>query len=113
MTSTRPAFEEITEFRQGKKEVLGIFSDGCCTGDGRFGIDQIHRRIGSTALLAVIAILIFGFTFRAGAFDVTVGEEQLLFRIVSLGNALAGDMAIGLQPAINHVRKFVVFSAVR
>ena len=56
--------------------------------------------------------MIFGVTLRAFAFDVTIRQKHILYRIVKLFDHFAGDEAGCFEFAINILRQLVIFNAV-
>ncbi|MCY1363797.1 hypothetical protein D9M69_505760 [compost metagenome] len=62
-------------------------------GDRRFRVLQLGGRVGRAAGFAVVAVLVGGAAFRAGALDEAVGQEHLLFRVEVLGDRAGGDVA--------------------
>ena len=94
--TARPVLQKLGKLRQLKEIVGRGFFDGGGPRDRRHRIDQINRRVGCTAGFAVIAVLIFGFAFRAAALDIAVRQKQIFLRIKSLSNLPLGNMAIGI-----------------
>ena len=108
----QPLPEHGFELGQFEKEVDGIFLDGSCTRDGRNRIYQLCRCVGGATGLAVVAVLVRRFAAGAGALDKPVSQEQLLFRVESLGDGPGCDVPIGFQPAVDLLTPVPVFRGV-
>ncbi|SRN43854.1 Uncharacterised protein [Shigella flexneri] len=73
----------------------------CSTRNHRFRLDQFSRAVGRAADFAVIAVLIRGFTFRAGAFHKTVRQEHAFFRIVQLRDGAVFNKTVFFQARVD------------
>ena len=62
----------------------GLFLDRGRPGQPAFRVDQIHRVEGPAAVLALVAPGMRVAAMRAGAFDITVRQKPLLFRVEEL-----------------------------
>ena len=91
--------------RVGKLEevVFGSAQFGLGTGNRRVRLDQVGRRIGGAADLAIVAVLVPGVALRALALDEAVGQEQLLDRVVVLLDGADFDQAGGAQLEVDVV----------
>ena len=80
------AAQESFAARVGELEevMLGGAQLGLGAGNGRVRVLEIGRGIGGAAGFAVVAILVGSAAFRTFALDETVGQEQLLDRVVIL-----------------------------
>ncbi|MCY1410138.1 hypothetical protein D9M71_255030 [compost metagenome] len=107
-----PALQHGLEIRQLEEEVLGVLEHRRGAGNRRFRVLQLGRRISCTAFFAVVAILVFGRAFRAGALDEAVGQEHLLFRVEVLGDRARGDMPGFTQLQVDMARQLAVFFGV-
>ena len=87
-----PGLQHLLEVRQLEEEVLGILEHRGSAGDRRLRILQLSRRVGCTAFFAVVAVLVFGAAFGAGALDEAVGQEHFLFRVEILGHRTLVDV---------------------
>ena len=56
--------------------VFGVAQFGGGAGERGVGFEEVGGRVGGAADFAVVAVLVFGFAFRAGAFDEAVGQEH-------------------------------------
>lgn len=92
--------------------MLGILEHRSGAGDRRLRILQIGWRVGRTAFFAVVAVLVFGAAFRAGALDEAVGQEHFLFRVEILGDRALGNMPGVTQLQIDLARQLTVFFGV-
>ena len=81
-------------------------------GQHGIGLDQVGRRIGRAADLAVVAVLVLRATLRAGALDVAVGQEHALHGIVELLDRARFDEAFGLQRAVDRLRQLDVLGRI-
>ncbi|MNP08085.1 hypothetical protein D3C76_1001410 [compost metagenome] len=77
-------------------------------GNRRFRVLQFGGRVGRAAGFAVVAVLVFGAAFRAGALDEAVGEEHLLVRVEVLGHRAGGDVAGVAQLQIDRAGQLAV-----
>jgi len=92
--------------------VFGVAQFRFGAGDGGKRLDQVGRRVGGTAHLAVVAVLVLGMALRAFALDEAVGQEQLLDRVVVLLDGPHLDQAGVAQPGVNGVGALAVFRRV-
>ena len=109
VTGAGPVFQKVRECGQGKKIMGRGLGHRRGAGYGRFGIDQVGGGVGGATGFAIVAILVLRLAPGAGALDVAVGQKQVFFRIIGLGDFPGGDMAIGLEPAIDFLRQRAVF----
>lgn len=70
-----PLIEEVMELFELNKEVFRRFFDRGRAAEGADRIDQVGRRVGSTAFRAVVSVLVSCFAVRASSFDETIGQE--------------------------------------
>ncbi|CCK07695.1 FIG00733114: hypothetical protein [Cronobacter sakazakii 696] len=108
-----PRLQHFAERRQIEEEVFRITHHRRGAGNDRFRLDKLRRAVSRAADFAVIAVLIRGFTFRAGAFYKTVRQEHAFFRVVELRNGTVFNKAVLFQASINQLRQHAVFVAVR
>ena len=71
-----PTLQEFMQRFKSHEQMLGRLLDGGCATECARRIDQIGRRVGSTALAAVVAVLIDCFARRASSLDKTIGQER-------------------------------------
>src|SRR5690606_13448859 len=83
--------------------------NGRGAGDGRTGIDQLGGAVGGATGFAVVAVLVFGLALGAGALDEAVGQEQVLFGIIGLGDGAGGDMAPVATGLVDVLGQHLVF----
>ncbi|VVM91438.1 hypothetical protein PS647_02842 [Pseudomonas fluorescens] len=107
-----PGLQHLLEVWQLEEEVLGILEHRCGAGDRRLRILQVGRCVGRTAFFAVVAVLVFGAAFRAGALDEAVGQEHFLFRVEVLGDRTRGDVPGVTQLQVDLARQLTVFFGV-
>ncbi len=107
-----PALQHLLEVRQLEEEVLGVLEHRSGAGDRRLRILQVGRGIGGTAFFAVVAVLVLGAAFRAGALDEAVGQEHFLFRVEILGDGARGDVPGVPQLEVDLARQLTVFFSV-
>ena len=100
-TAAGPCLQHFAERGQIKEEVFGITHYRRSARNHRFRLDQFSRAVGRAADFAVIAVLIRGFTFRAGAFYKTVRQEHAFFRIVKLRDGAVFNKTVLFQARIN------------
>ncbi len=104
-----PLLEHGLELGQLEEEVLGVTQYRCRAGDGRARVFQVGGLVGRAAFLAVVAVLVLGGAFRAGALDEAVGEEHALLGVEILGHRTGGDMPRIAQLAVDQLRQLAVF----
>ena len=107
-----PGLQHGLEVRQLEEEVLGVAQHRHGAGDGRTWVLQFGGLVGGAAFLAVVAVLVLGRAFRAGALDETVGEEHALFRVEVLGHRAGSDVASVTQLEVDAGGQFAVFFGV-
>lgn len=107
-----PLLQHGLEVWQLEEEVLGVTQHRGGPGDRRFGVLQLGRRVGGTALFAVVAVLVFRRALGAGALDETVGQEHALFRVEVLGYRTGGDVPGFTQARVDQARQLAVLFAV-
>ncbi|MCY1535237.1 hypothetical protein D9M68_706320 [compost metagenome] len=61
--------------------MLGFFLHRYGITQGASRVDQLLRRQGAAAFFTLVAISILIATDRAGTYDITIGEESLLFLV--------------------------------
>ena len=88
-----PVLEYLFEVTELEEQVLGIPFNRGCTRDDRDRVLEFGSGIGRATYLAIVAVLILGTAFGAGALDETVGQEHLGLGVVGLGDGPTGDMA--------------------
>ncbi|MNQ68867.1 hypothetical protein D3C85_834380 [compost metagenome] len=88
-----PLLQHGVEVGQLEEVVQRLLEHRGGAGDGRLRILQLGGRVSGAAGFAVVAVLVLGAAFRAGALDEAVGQEHLLFRVVVLGYRAGTDMA--------------------
>src|SRR5690606_9530909 len=74
---------------------------------------QFGGRIGGATGLAVVAVLVFRAAVRAGALDVTVGQEHLLDRIVELFDRAPVDVPARVERGIEAFGQLAVLARMR
>ena len=77
------------------------------------GVNQVGGRIDGATGLARVAVLIFGMTFRALAFDVSVRQKHALDRIKKLLNLACFDQSSFAQFEVNTLGELDVFRRIR
>lgn len=107
-----PGLQHCLEVRQLEEEVLGILEHRGGAGDRRLRILQVGGGVGRTAFFAVVAVLVLGAAFRAGALDEAVGQEHFLFRVEILGDGALGDVPGVSQFQVDLARQLTVFFGV-
>ena len=107
----QPLLQKAGKARQIKEEMLGIAQDRRRPGQHGIRRQQIGGRICRAAHFAVVAVLVFGLTFRTRAFDKAIGQKELFFRVIELGNGFAQDMAALHQTLIHITRPIAIFFA--
>ncbi len=112
-TAAGPCLQHFAERRQIKEEVFGITHYRRSTRNYRFRLDQFSRAVSRAADFTVIAVLIWRFTFRAGAFYKTVRQEHAFFRIVQLRDSAVFNKTVLFQASIDKLRQLAVLFAVR
>ena len=100
-TAAGPCLQHFAERGQIKEEVFRITHYRRSTRNHRFRLDQFSRAVGRAADFAVIAVLIRGFTFRAGAFHKTVRQEHAFFRIVQLRDGAVFNKTVFFQARVD------------
>ena len=95
-----------------KKKCSEDFKHRLGAGQRGIRIDQVGRRIDRAAHFACVAELILRAADRAGAFDVAVGQEHRLHRVVELLDRLRVDQARRLELAIDVLRQLDVLRRV-
>src|SRR5690606_36233058 len=98
--------------RQVEEIVGGFLAHRRGPGNGRAGIEQIGGGVGGAAGFAVVAVLVVGLALGTGALDVAVGEEQVFFRVVGLGDVPGEDVAVGLYRLVDQLRVVAVLLGV-
>ena len=112
-TAAGPCLQHFAERGQIKEEVFRITHYRRSARNHRFRLDQFSRAVGRAADFAVIAVLIRGFTFRAGAFHKTVRQEHAFFRVVQLRDSAVFNKTVLFQASIDKLRQLTVLFAVR
>ncbi|MCY1359377.1 hypothetical protein D9M69_459450 [compost metagenome] len=110
--AARPAFQHGFEVRQLEEEVLGLLEHRHRAGDRRARVLQLGRLVGGAAFLAVVAVLVLGRAFRAGALDEAVGEEHAFLGIEILGHRAGGDVSGVAQLEVDGRGQLAVLLAV-
>ncbi len=87
-----------------------FLSDRRRAGQDRARVFQVGGGIGGAAVLATVAVLVRRAAARTFAFDETVRQEHLLFRVEGLGDDPAADVPGFVQPLID---QFGVMTAFR
>ena len=100
-TAAGPCLQHFAERGQIKEEVFRITHYRRSARNHRFRLDQFSRAVGRAADFAVIAVLIRGFTFRAGAFHKTVRQEHAFFRIVQLRDGAVFNKTVFFQARVD------------
>ncbi|SJC40708.1 Uncharacterised protein [Shigella sonnei] len=108
-----PCLQHFAERRQIKEEVFGITHYRGSARNHRFRLDQFSRAICCAADFTVIAVLIWRFTFRAGAFYKTIRQEHAFFRVVQLRDSAVFNKTVLFQASIDKLRQLTVLFAVR
>src|SRR5690554_159352 len=103
-----PLGQEVGKLRQLEEIVLRLLLDGGGAGYRRAWINQLSRRVGCTAGLTVVTILVIRLALRAGAFDKPVCEKHVLLGIERLGNLTRRNVAVLLQLTIDVFRKVAI-----
>ena len=111
--AVNPAAQHVGEIRHGEKQVFGLLLHRRGAGVGGFRVDQVRWAVGRAADFAIVAVLSFGPAARAGADNVTVGEEQFLLWIEHLADAAPGDMAIAFERQKDRCGQLPVFFRMR
>ncbi len=93
--------------------MLGFFFHRGSARHRRAGIDQLGGCVGGAAGLTVVTILVFGFALGAGAFDETIRQKHLLFRIKELRDLARGNVIIVLELAVDVLREVLILLRVR
>ena len=104
-----PAAQELFKITQFKEVVFRFFLNWFSTRDSRVSVFQLNRAVGRATFLAGIAILIRFTTLRAFAFNETVRQEHLFFRVVCLSDGFFSDMPTITQSCVDSRRKVFVF----
>ena len=99
----QPFAQELLEVAQLEEEVLGLAQLRRGAGQHRSRFLQVRGRVGGAAVLAVVAVLVGRAAARAGALDVAVGQEHALGRVVELLHRAPGDVAGGVQAAVDRL----------
>lgn len=110
--ATGPGLQHLLEVRQLEEEVLGLLEHRSGAGDRRLRILQVGGRVGGAAFFAVIAVLVLGAAFRAGALDEAVGQEHFLVRVEVLGDGASGNVPGVPQLEVDLTRKLAVLFGV-
>ena len=92
--------------------MFGAFEHWFGARERRIRVDQIRGRIHRAAVFAIVAILVFGAAFRAGAFDEAVRQEHVLLGVEKLLDGAGVDQASFLQIHVYLLGQFVVFRRV-
>ena len=82
-------------------------------GNHGFRLDKLGRAIGRAAHFAVIAVLIWRLTFRAGAFYKTIRQEHAFFWIVELRDGAVLNETVLFQAGVNQLGQLAVLFAMR
>jgi hypothetical protein len=109
----QPLAQHRLELAELEEVVLGIAHHRRRAGDHRARILQVGGRVGRTAVLAVVAVLVRRAALRALALDVAVGQEHLAHRIVQLLDRALCDRAAGAQAAVDELRQHAVLFRMR
>ena len=88
------------------------FHDRCGTGQRRVGLLQLGRRIDGATHLTGITVLILRAAFRAFTFDVAIGQEHVLDRIVELVDRACRNQPFITQATVNLLREKMIFRGV-
>ena len=82
--ATGPPFEKFGVATQVEEVVVRPSQLRCGAREDRLGVDQLVGVIGGAAIFAVVAILIWRFTFRTAAHDETIRQEQAFLWVIKL-----------------------------
>ena len=88
------------------------FHDRRGTGQRRVGLLQLGRRIDGAAHLTRVTVLILCATLGAFTFDVAIGQEHILDRIVELVDGPCRNQPLIAQTTIDFLRKKMIFRGV-
>ncbi|EYH86723.1 hypothetical protein SEEH4403_21507 [Salmonella enterica subsp. enterica serovar Heidelberg str. N4403] len=97
----------------GQRKVLGVTHYRRRAGHHGFRLDKFGRAVSCAADFTVIAVLVRGFTFRAGAFHKSVRQEHAFFRIVELRDSAVLNKTVLFQARINQLGQLAILVAVR
>ncbi len=107
-----PFTQQRLELGQVEEQLGGFFLHRGGAAHRGIRVDQLRRRIGGAAGLAVVAVLVGGLALGAGAAHEPVGQEHTFFRVVELGDGLFQDVTGVLVALENHFRERFVLRAV-
>ncbi len=93
--------------------MLGVLEHRRSAGNCRARIFQFGRLVGRTALLAVVAVLIFGAALRARAFDEAVGEEHAFLGVEILGHRARRYVPRIVQARVDQLGELTVLIRMR
>ena len=107
-----PVPQALLEGAQPEEEVLGVFLHRGRTGDHRARILQFGGRIGGTAALAAVAVLVGRAAHRALAAYEAVRQEHLRLGVIGLLDRALRRSGRALQAAVEEFDQFAVFFGV-
>ena len=110
--ATGPPFEKVCIATQVEEVVVGPTQLRCGAGEDRLRVDQLVGVIGGAAIFAVVAILIWRFTFRAAAHDETIRQEQAFLRVIKLLDFFSKNQPSLLQAIVNQLGVMLIFRRV-
>jgi hypothetical protein len=93
-----PGAQALLEGAQPEEEVFGVLLHRRRAGDHRARILQFGGRVGGTAALATVAVLVGRAAHRALAAHEAVRQEHLRLGVIGLLDRALRDQAALLQP---------------
>ena len=103
-----PLLEVVVLRLELEVEMLGILDDGRIAAGRALGRAKLLGRIGRTALVAVVAVLVLGAALRTRSLHEAVGKEHLAVLAIELGRRLLGDPARLLHRRVELLGKRLV-----
>ena len=120
MTGGVPVLEHLLEITELEEQVLRVLLHRGRAGHRRHRVDQVGRRVGGAAHLAVVAVLVECAALGTNALDEAIGQEHLRLGIVGLRDRAARDMTgvavalvdgRGADAVLFRVRRMIVVEA--
>jgi len=108
----RPALQERVALLRTDEEMFFAFQFGNRPRNGAFGIDQIGSRVGRTAPIAAVAVLIRRTTAGTRPSHEPIRQKQFFDRVVKLDHVAAGNQAGSLQAGPDLIAEFLVLRRV-
>jgi len=101
--AARPFAQELLAAGGGELEevMVGIAQFRLGAGHGGIGVLEVGGRVGRTAGLAVVAVLVLGAALGTFALDEAIRQEHVLDRVVILLNGAYLDQVLDLERAVD------------